>query len=259
MRWRDTLIAAGSLVLGCNSLMQESDKHASQTVNAIETDPPITKSDRPAISETPANLESEIARATPESTRRIAIEEANSEREKSPEDDMTPLFIRLHHAELLVKHHREAEAKCEFELSIREAEEMSPPPLRQLVHCHSKLMELALLEEDDYAEHLHRGVGLYYLACQSVEVGETTGKLNVESLLCQAAGELSLAKLQRPEEARPCWFLYQVWAKLGQKRPAERNLRDAAKTCYFSYLTPPERRLIYLAIASKEGRPLPKR
>jgi hypothetical protein len=247
--------------------MQISDKQSPRPANAIEADKTAKKIAEPASEQAIDYLdvsfqpEWEAGTFGEMSARGSPAEEAIPEKgiKKDSEDPLDPLLIRLHHAGLLVKHHRESEAKCQYELSIREAEEMSPSPLRQLVHIHSKLMDLAINEEDDFAEHFHRGVGLYYLACQSNEVGETTGKLNVESLLCQAAGELSLAKLLQPSEARPCWFLYLVWVKLGQKRPAARNLRDAEKVSSLSYLTPAERRLLYLAITSKESDLLPKR
>jgi hypothetical protein len=266
MRWRDTLISAGSLLLGCNSIMPVGDKQSPRIVKATEADLQTTKTEQPYSAEKPGNhaalpSETGVGSFLEMFAHKMPAEESNAEKGiiKSSDDFLDPLLIRLHHADLLVKHHRQAEAKTQYELSIREAEEMSPTPLRQLVHCHSKLMDLAISEEDDFAEHLHRGVGLYYLACQSDDVGGTAGKLNVESLLCQSAGELSLAKLQQPNEARPCWFLYQVWVKLDQKRPAARNLHDAEKTSSFSYLTPAERRLLYVAVTSKDSEPLPKR
>jgi hypothetical protein len=284
MRPRTTLIAAGSFLLGCHSLTNLGDTSHLQSRNVASLDSASINSDKsstyyaaslprergeeisntlPAHAGSSPNLAEDVAKAPPahaEGSPNLAMEESPETVKPTHSDShLQPLLIRLHYAELLISHQRQAEAKVEFERLIGEAEELSPFPLRQLIHSHSKLMELAIADDDDYAEHLHRGIGLYYLASQSYELGQTSGKLNVESLLCQAAGELSLAKLQKPSEARPCFFLYQVWIKLEQPRPARRNLRDAEKTCAFSYMTASERRSLYLASSSNENQPNLKR
>ena len=65
--------------------------------------------------------------------------------------------------------------------------------------------------------------------------------MSAESLLCKAAGELILARRERPDEARPCWYLFEVWSQLAQRQPAARWLRAAEDAAPFSYLTPAER------------------
>lgn len=268
MRPRQALIVAGSFLLGCHSLMNLGDKSQTQPVSEIThgsgllesehaAEPTLKKNDRntltiPAIGEEHRDQSAKAPTITEETS-------PETDRGKASEGVLQPLLIRMHYAELLIGHHREEEGRFEFERLIGEAEEMSPLPLRQLIHSHSKLMELGIAGEDDYAEHLHRGIGLYYLAKQSHELGQTNGRLNVESLLCQAAGELSLARLQKPNEARPCLFLYHVWVQLEQGRPAQRSLRDAGKNCSFSYLTPSERRHLYLALSFKNKEPISKR
>ena len=76
---------------------------------------------------------------------------------------------------------------------------------------------------------------------------EPEGELPVEGLLCKAAGELTLARLERPDEARPCWYLYEVWSHLAQRQSALRWLREADAAAPFSYLTPNEQRRLSLA------------
>ena len=58
--------------------------------------------------------------------------------------------------------------------------------------------------------------------------------------------ELALARLVRPDEARPCWYLYEVWSSLAQRQPAQRWLREADNWAPFSFLTPTEYRELQL-------------
>jgi hypothetical protein len=116
-------------------------------------------------------------------------------------------------------------------------------------------MEIAEAEEDDYGEHLHRGIGLYLLACQS-EALEAEDGLSVEGTLFKAIAELTLARLERPQEARPCWYLYAAWSRLAQHQPAARWLRTAEAAAALSYLTPSEKRQLLFACrqSQDEGR-----
>jgi hypothetical protein len=109
-------------------------------------------------------------------------------------------------------------------------------------------MAIAQRTSDTYAEHLHRGIGLYLIARQSAAEDEAAA----EGLLCKAAGELMLAQCERAEEARPSWYLHLVWARLGQSLPAERSLRRAAGAASQADLTPAEQR--DLAVATVGGR-----
>lgn len=154
-------------------------------------------------------------------------------------------LMRVHHAELLWRLKKHREARTAFESALADNE--SDLPTSHQIHCHSRLMQLAEIEENEYAEHLHRGIGLLLLARERAALGENAGELTVESLLCRAAGELTLARLQRPDEARPCWYLYRAWSGLGQSQPAQRWLREANAQAPFSDLTPAEQRGLQLA------------
>src|SRR5208337_4842084 len=116
-----------------------------------------------------------------------------------------------------------------------------------LIHCHARLMEIAESIEDDYDEHLHRGIGLLLLAQQRAILPEPEGELPAEGLLCKAAGELTLARTDRPAEARPNWYLHEVWSRLAQRQPALRCLRAAVDAAPFSYLTGAEKRNLHVA------------
>jgi tetratricopeptide (TPR) repeat protein len=157
------------------------------------------------------------------------------------------LLIRNHLAELLLRLRRLAEAQVEFERFIVDAQEQGEPASKNLIHCHSRLMEIGEEKADDYSEHLHRGIGLFLLARERAALPDPEGQLPTEGLLCKAAGELTLARLKRPDEARPCWYLYEVWSRLPMRQPALQCLRAAEAAAPFTYLTPTEQRGLQLA------------
>jgi tetratricopeptide (TPR) repeat protein len=156
--------------------------------------------------------------------------------------------VRCHYAELLYRLQRIREAREQFKRFMADAQEQGEPAVRTLLHCQSRLMEIAEKEDDAYAEHLHRGIGLLLLARARAELCDDSKDLTQESLLCKAAGELTLARQERPDEARPCLYLYEVWSALAQSRLAARWLRDAHDAAPFSYLTPAERCRLRLAM-----------
>jgi tetratricopeptide (TPR) repeat protein len=157
------------------------------------------------------------------------------------------LVVRGHYAELLLRLKRLSEARAQFERFVADAQEQEGPAARQLVHCHSRLMEIAEAQLDPYGEHLNRGIGLFLLARERAALPDPDGTLPTEGLLCKAAGELTLARLQRPHEARPNWYLYEVWSRLPMRQPAISCLRAAEAAAPFSYLTPAEYRSLLLA------------
>jgi hypothetical protein len=168
------------------------------------------------------------------------------------------LIVRAHYAELLLRLHRAGEARTEFARFAADAQEQVDQYVKQLIHCHSRLMELAEAAEDGYAEHLHRGIGLFLLARDQQASREPDSALCPESLLCKAAAELTLARVERPDEAQPCWYLYEVWSRLAQRGAALRCLHDADLAAPFSYLTPAEQTGLALACRRFQAQALPK-
>lgn len=156
------------------------------------------------------------------------------------------LAARMQYAELLLRLERLDLARLEFERCIRQGQEEPEEPVRELLHCHSRLAAIAEAGEDDYTWHLHRGIGLYLLAQQWSALDTKEEELSVEGLLCKAAGELSLACVLQPAEARPRWYLHLVWSKLAQSQPAERALRCAREIADYSDLTPAEQRSLMM-------------
>jgi tetratricopeptide (TPR) repeat protein len=150
------------------------------------------------------------------------------------------LLNRARYAELLLKLHRLPEARTQFEQLVCDAQGQTGSVSFDLIHCHGRLMEIAQESDDRYDEHLHRGIGLFLLSQKGAALPASEEAFPKESLLCKAAAELTLAHLQRPDEARPCWYLYEVWSRLGQRQPALRRLREAEAAAPFSSLSPTE-------------------
>jgi tetratricopeptide (TPR) repeat protein len=162
--------------------------------------------------------------------------------------------VRAHYAELLLRLNRHREAREQFEHFVADVQDVPALASRHLIHCHSRLMEIAEVEGNEYGEHLNRGIGLFLLAGERARLtGVDEKELGTESLLCRAAGQLTLARMERPDEARPCWYLYAVWSRLAQRQPAVRYLRRADASAPFSYLTPAEKRNLQTAFLSCEA------
>lgn len=159
--------------------------------------------------------------------------------------------VRGQYAELLLRLNRLDEAREQFERVEVDLQEHETANWQHLVHCHTRLLDIAERIEDDYGLHLHRGIALYWLARQRNELKDAGDVLSSEGLLCQSASELVLARRARPDEARPCWYLHEVWSQLAQRQPATRWLRVAEEAALFSYLTPAELRGLHFASRNK--------
>lgn len=163
------------------------------------------------------------------------------------------LKARAHYAELLLRLHRWEDARKQFERYDADAQERDQPANPQLIRCHSQLTKIALEEDDYYREHLHRGIGLFLLGQERAALPDPNGDLPAEGLLFRASVELRKAHRKRPEEARPCWYLYEVWSQLGRRQPAMQCLRETSESAPFSYLTPAERRNLQVACLHEQA------
>jgi predicted Zn-dependent protease len=161
-------------------------------------------------------------------------------------------LIRWHYAEVLLAADHHDEARIQLDRFVAEAQEHPRIAEDQLVACHTRLMEIAEHQGDDYGERLHRGIGLYLLAKKRAELGDGGSRRQAEELLCKAAAELTLARLHKPKQARPCWYLYGVWTCLGQRQPASRWLRAAERSGPMNDLTPAEQRELHLAASERK-------
>jgi hypothetical protein len=258
--WLTLLLVAA----GCHTVLPAED--ADQSNQAAQQQQPVAPE---AASGELTNAVAENAPAPEPDPARSHLSEAATCLEKGDEEHACPhlarylavhpehLVVRGQYAELLMRLQRWPEARSEYERCAADAQELGEGGLRQQVHCHTRLMEIAEAQEQEYDEHLHRGIGLYLLARVQAAGSEADGEYP-ESLLCKSAAELSLAHLERRDQAQPCWYLYQVWTRLAQRGPALRCLRQAEQAAPFSYLTPREQDGLHLACCRRESLPLPK-
>jgi len=147
---------------------------------------------------------------------------------------------RMFYAEVLAKLGRTNESSIEFEKAIVRLQEDKTADLALFVHCHGRLLDLAEAEGDAFHAHLHRGLGLYWLA-QQKRTPTDDDATPTEAILCKAALELTAARALKPSEARPNWYLHLAWRQLGQTAPAQRWRAEAEAASHFTYLTPRER------------------
>ena len=148
---------------------------------------------------------------------------------------------RVLYAEVLAKLGRSCEASVEFEKVVARAQEDKTLDLALLVHCHGRLLDLAEEDGDMFHIHLHRGLGLYWLAQQKRTSQEPDDAVPTEAILWKSVMELTLARSLQAAEARPNWYLHLAWRQLGQTAPAQRWLAEANECSPFTYLTPRER------------------
>lgn len=158
-------------------------------------------------------------------------------------------LIRWPLAELLLRLDEPLEARQQLGLFLSGAQMHPHVGPEQLIGCHTKLMEVAEQIGDRYEEHLNRGIGLLLLARRRAELGGAAARAGCEALLCKSAAELMLARIHRPDEARPAWYLHGVWSSLAQQGAAKRWLRTAREQATPGKLTAGEMRDLCLAWA----------
>ena len=152
-----------------------------------------------------------------------------------------PMF-RAHLAELLWKLDRGTDARAHFERFVADAQDGAAPVRGHLVHCHTRLMEIARDDGDRYAEAFHRGAGLLRLAEQG---GGDAG----EEVLCQAVKALIEARDLRPGDPRPLVYLALAHDRAGNPRAAQVARAAARNAPTTASLTAAERRGLALALA----------
>jgi tetratricopeptide (TPR) repeat protein len=158
---------------------------------------------------------------------------------------------RYLYAELLFKRGQHQAAREHFDRAVAACQE-NQADRPQLIHCHSRLVAIAEAAGDEYETQLQRGIVLHLLAQARAQLGDPTGELPVEALLCKAAGCLASAHSLRPGEARPCWYLHDVWRQLAQQQQAQHWLRAAQAAAPHSHLSPAEQRSLLLACSLRE-------
>jgi tetratricopeptide (TPR) repeat protein len=150
-------------------------------------------------------------------------------------------MIRAYLAELLFKAGQFEESKFQFERFVADAQRIPGPLNNHLLHCHTRLMEMAEEKDEAYAEHLNRGIGLFLLAQQTAGQTHIADDEMPQKLLLKATTELNLAAKLSPQEARPHWYAYKCWTKLEQPEPSTAALKIAKEKREQPDLTPHER------------------
>jgi thioredoxin-like negative regulator of GroEL len=149
------------------------------------------------------------------------------------------VMVRAYLAELLFQLKQYDAAAGEFDQFIADAQPMTGPPHKHLVHCHTRLMAIAETGGDAFAENLHRGIGMWLLVKEwdadpaRRDEGMSAGTLK------QAADALREAKADRPTDPRANLYLAEVYLRLGQSGPARAAVR-AARAGLPWLLTPAE-------------------
>jgi thioredoxin-like negative regulator of GroEL len=149
------------------------------------------------------------------------------------------VMVRAYLAELLFKLRRFNEAAKEFERFIADAQPMTGPPKRHLVHCHTRLMTIAEAKGDVFTENLNRGIGLILLVQQWDADPQQRDEAMAAETAKKAADALRSALITRPTDARANLYLADVYLRLGQTGSAMTALR-AAKAGIPLGLTPDE-------------------
>jgi hypothetical protein len=172
------------------------------------------------------------------------------------------LGARILAGELAYSLGKAGEARLHFEMFLCASQTMAEAPVAYVIHCHTRLVEIAEEENDRYAEHLNRGLGLYVLAMHGCNNTAPPGEVTQAALLTRAAEELQLARACQPWQARPHYYLYLVWRQLGQGAAAVRSLRAADAQALVSHMTPKEQcdlQLAWVRELGQSGDQLPKR
>ncbi len=141
------------------------------------------------------------------------------------------VMVRAYLAELHFKLGQVEKAKPHFARFVRDAAGMTGAAGKHLTHGHTRLMEIAALGDDAFAEQLHRGIGLVLLVRQwdaEPEASEAELDELTETTLVRAAGALKIARELDASDARVHLYLAEAWGRLGQ-HSAARAARATAK------------------------------
>jgi Tfp pilus assembly protein PilF len=147
------------------------------------------------------------------------------------------LMFRLHLADLQFKLQHLPEARYHYERFIAGAQSASGSPKSHLVHCHTRLMEIAQQSGDRYGELLHRGIGLTKIS-REAESAEPSAPQ--EEILCTAIQALREAARMKPHDARVHLYLAEAYDRAGNRAAAATARTAARNNALPGDLTPTE-------------------
>jgi hypothetical protein len=153
-----------------------------------------------------------------------------------PDEVMTRAML----AELLFRLHRYPAARTEFERVVVDAQEMTGKPRDHLVHCHTRLMQVAEADGDEFAEQLNRGIAMLLLVKKWDTDEDRADDRATEAALGKAVKALRAAKAERPDDPRVNLYLVEVYERMRLAASA-RGSRSAVVFGSPFALTPGER------------------
>lgn len=130
------------------------------------------------------------------------------------------VMFRWQLAEMLVRVGHDDTAKVHYERFLDDAASATGPARTYFITAHTRLMELAQRQDDQFAELFHRGVGLFLLAKEQDKLTDRDPAFG-EELLCKAMKALVEAKELHPSDARVHAYLAEVYESQGNPRAAE--------------------------------------
>ncbi|MCI0702927.1 MAG: hypothetical protein L0241_17765 [Planctomycetia bacterium] len=155
------------------------------------------------------------------------------------------LMFREQLAELYFRANKPADAKFHFEKFIADAQAGPVAVQAHLVHCHTKLMEIAQSTSDEFGELFHRGVGLLLLVKEPASEKDRDEAF-CEEMLCKAIRALLEAKEIKPHDPRVRLYLAEAHDRANNRRAADAE-RTATRTGVVSgELTATERKQVLL-------------
>ena len=273
MRW-GWLILATILLAGCQTLLRSasSPPNRESSRQAILHDPASSvagQSTATTAPETGHPVQLASAVATPPAAAQVIPATDQQERAAAMEDDADPLtqaaqslsrgdqstaarhlqtyvdqhpdqlMFRAQLAELLLRLDRLDEAKSQFEQFVLAAQQTKGATNDHMVHCHTRLMEIAQRNGERFDEVFHRGLGLLLLV-QRLERESGRADETREEVLCQAIQALNQARQMRPTDPRTHLSLAEDYLDAGNRRSARVAFATARNLAVPGGLTPAE-------------------
>ncbi|HXD87569.1 MAG TPA: hypothetical protein VN641_13815 [Urbifossiella sp.] len=150
------------------------------------------------------------------------------------------LMFRLHLADLQFKLQHLPEARYHYERFIAGAQSAPGSPKSHLVHCRTRLMEIAQQSDDHYGELLHRGIGLVLLTRVSREAESAEPRAPREEILCTAIQALREAARLKVHDPRVQLYLAEAYDRSGNRSAAATARAAARNNALPGDLTPTE-------------------
>lgn len=155
------------------------------------------------------------------------------------------IMFRLQLAELLLQTQQDARARVHFEKFEIAGQEGNESVKQYLVHIHTRLMEIAQRQHDEFGELFHRGVGLLLLVEQQ-DKSPDRDAMFCEEMVCKALRAFTEARELNPGDPRVRVYLAEVYSRMGNRRGAANERSAARNSAMPGDLTRTEKELILI-------------